>query len=99
MDVSALLVLVLSGIRRHVEEAATKASEDEIKFDEVHAYLSKGEYSPCVTKSQKLVIRRRAKDYQLVDGQVHYVGDTKWICEQQRGASTHTDPLLAGASL
>ena len=26
------------------EEATTKASEDEIKFDEVHACLSKGEY-------------------------------------------------------
>ena len=44
-----------------MEEATTKASEDEIKFDEedeikfdeVHAYLSKGEYPPCVTKSQK----------------------------------------------
>ena len=27
-----------------MEEATTKVSEDEIKFDEVHAYLSKGEY-------------------------------------------------------
>ena len=51
MGVSALLVLVLSGIRRmyhpysafygprKMEEATTKASEDEIKFDEVHAYF------------------------------------------------------------
>ena len=58
-----------------MEEATTKASEDEIKFDEVHAYLSKGEYPPCVSKSQKLVMR--AKDYQLVDGQVHYIGHMK----------------------
>ena len=59
-----------------MEEATRKASEDEFKFDKVHTYLSKGEYPPCVTKSQKLVIRRRAKDCQLVadDGQVHYVG-------------------------
>ena len=34
-----------------MEEATTKPSEDEIKFDEVHAYLSKGEYPPCVSKS------------------------------------------------
>ena len=34
-----------------MEEATTKLSEDEIKFDEVHAYLSKGEYPPCVSKS------------------------------------------------
>ena len=60
-----------------MEEATTKPSEVEIKFDEVHAYLSKGEYPPCASKNQKLVIRRRAKDYQLVDGQVHYVGHMK----------------------
>ena len=62
-----------------MEEATTKPSEVEIKFDEVHAYLSKGqeEYPPCASKSQKLVIRRRAKDYQLVEGQVHYVGHMK----------------------
>ena len=29
-------------------EATTKPSEDEIKFNEVHAYLSKGEYPPCM---------------------------------------------------
>ena len=34
-----------------MEEATTKPSEDEIKFDEVHAYLSKGECPPCVSKS------------------------------------------------
>ena len=33
----------------------TKASEVEIKFDKVHAYLSKGEYLSCVSKSQKTV--------------------------------------------
>ena len=54
-----------------MEEATTKPSEVEIKFDEVHAYLSKGEYPPCAS------IRWRAKDYQLVDGQVHYVGHMK----------------------
>ena len=60
-----------------MEEATTKPSEVEIKFNKVHAYLSKGEYPPCASKSQKLVIRRRAKGYQLVDGQVHYVGHMK----------------------
>ena len=34
-----------------MEEATTKPSDDEIKFDEVHTYLSKGEYPPCVSKS------------------------------------------------
>ena len=34
-----------------MEEATTKPSEDEIKFGEVHAYLSKGEYPPFVSKS------------------------------------------------
>ena len=72
MGVSTLLVLVLSGISRHVpppfgilrsiemEKATTKASEGEIKFDEVHAYLSKGEYTMRY-EEQKLVVRRRAK--------------------------------------
>ena len=60
-----------------MKEATTKTSEVEIKFDEVYAYLSKGEYPPCASKSQKLVIRWKAKDYQLVDGQVHYVGHMK----------------------
>jgi len=50
-------------MKEEMEEGTTKPSEDEIKFDEVHAYLSKGEYPPCVSKSQKFVIRRRAKDY------------------------------------
>ena len=38
-----------------MEEATTKQSEDEIKFDEVHAYLSKREYLPFVSKAKKFL--------------------------------------------
>lgn len=47
------------------------------KFDEVHAYLLKGEYPVSSTKGEKLVIRRRARDYRIVEGQLHYIGHMK----------------------
>ena len=40
-------------------------------------YLVKGEYPAGSSKSEKLVVRRRAKYYQIVDGQLHYVGHLK----------------------
>ena len=78
---------MLSGIGMHhcysalyglwkMEEVTTKASKEELKFDKIHTYLLT-DYLPCSLKSQNLVIRQRAKDYQLVDGRVHYVGHMK----------------------
>ena len=60
------------------KSANIETKEDEQrKFVEVQEYLVKGEYPAGSTKSEKLVVRRRAKDYQIVDGQLHYVGHLK----------------------
>ena len=56
---------------------ANKTTEEKTKFDEVHIYLLKGEYPTNSSKGEKLVIRRRAKDYRIIDGQLHYIGHMK----------------------
>ena len=37
-----------------MEKVTTKTSEDEMKFDEVHAYLSKGEYPHALRRAKNL---------------------------------------------
>ena len=37
----------------------------------------KGEYPAGSSKREKLVVCRRAKDYQIVNGQLHYFGHLK----------------------
>ena len=46
-------------------------------YEEALNYLAKKEYPPESTKQQKLVIRRRAKDFCIQDGQLHYIGHMK----------------------
>ena len=93
MGVSTPLALVLTSIGMHhcysalyglwkMEEATTKASKEEVKLDKVHAHLLT-DYPPCSLNRQNLVKRQQAKDYQLVDGQVHYVGHMK-RCEGEK---------------
>ena len=62
-------------MKKSTEEASrieTKENERR-KFVEVQEYHVKGEYPVGSSKSEKLVVRSTAKDYQIVDGQLHYV--------------------------
>ena len=46
---------------------------DEIKvYDEVQDYLASGRYPETATKVEKGVIRKRATNFLLVDGVLHY---------------------------
>ena len=51
--------------------------DEKRKFLEVQEYLLKEVYPAVSSKREKLVVCRRAKDYQIVDGQLHYVGHLK----------------------
>ena len=55
----------------------TKLEDESRKFEEIREYISREEYPDGSSKSDKLVIRRRAKDYQIIDGLLHYVGHLK----------------------
>ena len=46
--------------------------EEEKKYGEICNYLSNGVYPPECDKKQKLVIRRRTKDYAVIKGQLYY---------------------------
>ena len=54
------------------QTATETATQEKTKFEEVYSYLLNGEYPLNCTKSGKLVIRRRAKDYKIIDAQLHY---------------------------
>ena len=41
-------------------------------YEEVHAYLSRGCYPLKATKQEKGIIRKRSKNYQLLEGVLHY---------------------------
>ena len=61
-----------------VNQTATEtATQEKTKFEEVYSYLLNGEYPLNCTKSGKLVIRRRAKDYKIIDAQIHYTAHMK----------------------
>ena len=48
--------------------------QEETIFEEVHAYLSQGHYPLEATKQEKCIIRKRSKNFQLLDGVLHYKG-------------------------
>ena len=47
---------------------------EETIYEEVHVYLSQGRYPLEATKQEKCTIRKRAKNFQLLDGVLHYKG-------------------------
>ena len=49
--------------------ASHECSEQKMLGD-VLKYLSNGEYPPDANKSQKAVIRRKAKDFQVIEGRL-----------------------------
>ena len=48
---------------------------EEVIYEEVHAYLSRGCYPLEATKQEKGIIRKRSKNYQLLEGVLHYKGN------------------------
>ncbi len=56
-------------------------SEGRFTFQVIHAHLSKNEYPPSFSKEDKRSLRRRAKCFNAVDGELYYVGyarKTQW---------------------
>ena len=54
-------------------ELGTADGSDEIKvYDEVQDSLASGRYPETATKVEKGVIRKREKNFLLVDGVLHY---------------------------
>ena len=48
---------------------------EETTYEEVHAYLSRHCYPVEATKQEKGIIRMRSKNYQLLEGVLHYKGN------------------------
>ena len=48
--------------------------DEEVIYDEVHAYLSQGLYPLEATKQEKSIIRKRSKNFSLLDGVLYYKG-------------------------
>ena len=46
--------------------------DEEVIYDEVHAYLSQGLYPLEATKQEKCIIRKRSKNFSLLDGVLYY---------------------------
>ena len=47
---------------------------EETIYEGVHVYLSQGRYPLEATKQEICIIRKRAKNFQLLDGVLHYKG-------------------------
>ena len=54
-------------------EASTTKNEEAI-YEELHLYLSMSQYPPGSSKQEKCIIRKRTKNFQIVDGILHYKG-------------------------
>ena len=51
-----------------------KEAQEKRIYDEVHEYLTKNTYSTSATKAEKATVRRRAKNFQVLDGILYYTG-------------------------
>ena len=51
-----------------------KVVQEKMVYDEVHEYLTKSTYSVSATKVEKATVRRRAKNFQVLDGILYYTG-------------------------
>ena len=50
------------------------AKSEAVIYQEVEIYLRNGQYPEGVSKLEKAVIRKRAKNFRVVDGILHYKG-------------------------
>ena len=71
--------------------AELETADEACVFEQILDYLLKGAYPSNASKGQKLVIRRRAKDFQIIQGSLHYVADIKGSATKQ--VSLHILPL------
>ena len=46
---------------------------EEERYLALLGYIKRQEYPACLTKSQKYVLRRASKNYQVVGDQLHYI--------------------------
>ena len=77
------------------QTATETATQENTKFEEVYCYLLNGEYPLNCTKSGKLVIRRRAKDYKIIDAQLHYTAHMKGCDEDPtKSVSPFTSAII-----
>ena len=68
----------VAGTSEHVENSScTMSDAEERKYGEVYEYLLNKSYPENSSKSDKLLIRRRSKEFQISDGQLQYVGHMK----------------------
>ena len=63
-------------MKKEIKEDASKKEikSEESTYEEVHLYLSEHCYPPDSTKQDKCIIRKRAKNFHLIDGIIHYKG-------------------------
>ena len=69
-------IVIVGDMNKKIKEDMSKKeikSEESI-YEEVHLYLSEHCYPPDSTKQDKCIIRKRAKNFQLSDGILHYKG-------------------------
>ena len=53
---------------------ASNSKNEETIYEELHLYLSTNQYPHGSNKQEKCIIRKRAKNFQIVDGIFHYKG-------------------------
>lgn len=53
-------------------------------YEEVYQYLTNGFYTASATKTEKAVVRRRAKNFQVIDGVLYYIGSNGDLKKQVR---------------
>ena len=53
---------------------ASNTKNEETIYKELHLYLSTSQYPPGSSKQEKCIIRKRAKNFKIVDGILHYKG-------------------------
>ena len=51
------------------------AEESKFTFDEVHTYLTSGEYPPDCDKNYKRSLRRKAANFKEEEGRLYYIGN------------------------
>ncbi len=64
-------------------------SEGRFTFQVIHAHLSKNEYPPSFSKEDKRSLRRRAKCFNAVDGELYYVGSARKTIGPMHGICYH----------
>ena len=56
------------------DKERSDAVQNETIYEEVHAYLSQGHYPLEAHKAGEMIIRKRSKNFQLLDSILHYKG-------------------------